>query len=87
MWIISSYFFPPAYDILSDPEKRKQYDMFGADGPANQGDGWGGGGAPPPFHFNYDSFFGNEDPHAHRGGFHFNFDDMFDDSFFGGDGK
>ena len=32
-----------AYDILSDDEKRKQYDTFGAGGPQMGGPGPGGG--------------------------------------------
>ncbi len=32
-----------AYDVLSDPQKREQYNQFGHDGP-NMGSGFGGGG-------------------------------------------
>ena len=32
-----------AYDVLHDPNKRKQYDQFGFDGPAGMGGGFGGG--------------------------------------------
>ena len=31
-----------AYDVLHDPQKRKQYDQFGFDGPAGMGGGFGG---------------------------------------------
>ena len=34
-----------AYDVLHDPEKRKQYDQFGFDGPAGMGGSGGFGGA------------------------------------------
>jgi molecular chaperone DnaJ len=37
-----------AYDTLSDAEKRKQYDMFGANGPR-------GGGGPGPGGFSYEN--------------------------------
>jgi molecular chaperone DnaJ len=37
-----------AYDILSDPEKRKQYDTFGANAPR-------GGGGPGPGGFTYEN--------------------------------
>jgi molecular chaperone DnaJ len=37
-----------AYDALSDPEKRKQYDMFGSNGPR-------GGGGPGPGGFTYEN--------------------------------
>jgi molecular chaperone DnaJ len=33
-----------AYEVLSDPEKRRHYDRFGADGPQMGGDGFGFGG-------------------------------------------
>src|SRR5829696_7888260 len=32
-----------AYEVLSDKEKREQYDQFGADGPSMGGGGPGGG--------------------------------------------
>ena len=32
-----------AYSVLSDPEKRKQFDTFGTDGPTGQGYQWSGG--------------------------------------------
>ena len=86
-----------AYEILSDPEKRKKYDKYGEDAfdPNKQaGQGFEG------FHFNFDDFFkGFDDAFKHQGnggggqrqggfgGSFFNFDDLFDDgegdSFFG----
>lgn len=57
-----------AYDVLSDPEKRRQYDQFGVDGPRNGpmgGDGFGFGDI-------FEAFFssgGGGDPFgARRGG-------------------
>jgi DnaJ-class molecular chaperone len=41
-----------AYDILSDKQKREQYDRFGFVGPGAM-PGGGGGGAPGGFHFNW----------------------------------
>lgn len=85
---ITYYFsYSSAYDVLSDSDKRKQYDMYGADGP-QAGAGHGGWGGPPPdFHFNYDSFFGKGDFPDMHGGFHFKFEDFFgdDDPFFNDD--
>ena len=75
-WLILSLslspFLPPAYDILSDPEKRRQYDMFGSSG--TQG-GFHG------HHFNYDDFFGGHGSSGFEHRFNFNFDDMFKDMF------
>lgn len=44
-----------AYEVLSDPKKRQNYDQFGFDGP-NMG-GFGGGGGFNPFDI-FNSFFG-----------------------------
>lgn len=75
-----------AYDVLSDDDKRKQYDKYGANGPNQQG-GWHGdpfGGGEHPFGGFYDSFFSKSGdgggPHGHGGFPHFNFDDFFKDS-------
>ena len=55
-----------AYDVLSDPQKREQYNQFGHDGP-NMGSGFGGfggfegfnfGGGGGPFEDIFTSFFG-----------------------------
>ncbi len=46
-----------AYEVLSDPEKRKKYDMFGKEA-ANMEDGHGGPGMNPFDMFK--DFFGNE---------------------------
>ncbi len=43
-----------AYEILSDPDKRKKYDKFGEAAFENGGQGAGGFG---DFHFNFDDFF------------------------------
>jgi curved DNA-binding protein len=47
-----------AHDVLSDPEKRKQYDMFGSTTGAGGFSGGGGGGGFPG------GFQGNVDPQA-----------------------
>jgi len=59
-----------AYEVLSDDEKRKQYDQFG-----HQGNG-GGGGHGHGFNFNFDDFFRNfdfNDDDFGGGPFHFSF--------------
>lgn len=62
-----------AYDVLSDPEKRRHYDTFGTEGPqASQH------GSP----FDYDAFFNTGG--GTGGSFHFTFDNIFKD-FFGED--
>ena len=89
-------FFVLAYEVLSDSEKRKQYDQFG-DGGQNGHGFYGQGG----FKFNFDDFFQNFDSafknhhfkNQHQGGNNgfkfqfggnqggaFNFNDLFGDA-------
>lgn len=66
-----------AYSVLSDDEKRAQYDQFGADGPA----GFGGGNAQGFGGFDFSQFTNAQ------GGFSgMDFGDIFSD-FFGGGGS
>lgn len=60
-----------AYQVLSDDQKRSQYDQFGSDGP-NMGGGQGFGG------FDFSNFQNG------AGGFEFDLGDMFGDMFGGG---
>ncbi len=38
-----------AYEVLTDPEKRKVYDRYGEEGLKQMGGGGGGGGGGDPF--------------------------------------
>ena len=63
------HLLPLAYDVLSNPDKRRVYDMYGAEG-MKQGHDSGGP-------FDYNSFF---NPGAfHKSHFSFNFNDFFGD--------
>jgi molecular chaperone DnaJ len=55
-----------AYETLSDPERRAQYDRFGADGAVNFGDPFGGGAGGLGDLF--DAFFGGNSPFGGGGG-------------------
>lgn len=55
-----------AYEVLSDPKKRKQYDQFGRNG---YGNGQGSAGSTEfPYQFNFDDFMKQFDHHF--GDFH-----------------
>lgn len=53
-----------AYQVLSDPERRQRYDLFGAAGVGGEGDAFGGFGG---FGDIFDAFFGGTQASARRG--------------------
>ncbi len=75
-----------AYSVLSDDNKRKQYDMFGSGGPGGAGFNNGSGGASGFGGFNPQDFGGFDFSGFTQGngqGFEFDLGDIFGD-FFGG---
>merc|ERR1719186_461727 len=75
-----------AYEILSNPDKRKLYDQAGEQGIKEGGSGGGGGFSSNPMDI-FDMFFGGGDPFGRGGGggFSSNPMDIFDMFFGGGD--
>jgi len=59
--------FAQAYEVLSDPEKRKKYDQFGS----SAFEAGGGGGGGQAFHFNFDDIFRNFEDDFGQNSFHF----------------
>ncbi len=64
-----------AYSILSDDQKRAQYDQFGSAGPNMGGGGFGGG---------FEGFDFSQFTQGNANGFEFDFGDIFGDVFGGG---
>jgi molecular chaperone DnaJ len=64
-----------AYSILSDDQKRAQYDQFGSAGPNMGGSGFGGG---------FEGFDFSQFTQGNANGFEFDFGDIFGDVFGGG---
>merc|ERR1719427_1690316 len=56
-----------AYEILSNPDKRKLYDQAGEQGINEGGSGGGGGFSSNPMDI-FDMFFGGGDPFGRGGG-------------------
>jgi molecular chaperone DnaJ len=55
-----------AYQVLTDPERREQYDRFGHAGPANSGGGFEGAEGFGGFGDIFDAFFGGASPRGGR---------------------
>lgn len=68
-----------AYSVLSDDQKRAQYDQFGSAGPNMGGGGFGGQG--------FDGFDFSQFTQGNGQGFEFDFGDIFGDVFGGGGGR
>ncbi|MEQ1561403.1 MAG: molecular chaperone DnaJ [Nitrospira sp.] len=68
-----------AYSVLSDDQKRAQYDQFGSAGPSMGGSGFGGQG--------FDGFDFSQFTQGNGQGFEFDFGDIFGDVFGGGGGR
>ncbi len=64
-----------AYSVLSDDQKRAQYDQFGSAGPNMGGGGFGGG---------FEGFDFSQFTQGNANGFEFDFGDIFGDVFGGG---
>lgn len=64
-----------AYSVLSDDQKRSQYDQFGSAGPNMGGGGFGGG---------FEGFDFSQFTQGNANGFEFDFGDIFGDVFGGG---
>jgi len=75
-----------AYSVLSDDDKRKQYDMFGSTGsPFNGGAGQGGFGGGQGFGgFDFSGFTQNGGFNFSQGGVEFDLGDIFGEFFGGG---
>src|SRR5258705_10881302 len=56
-----------AYQVLSDPQRRQQYDMFGTAGLGGDAGGFGGGAGFGNFSDIFDAFFGGAQGGARRG--------------------
>jgi molecular chaperone DnaJ len=56
-----------AYQVLSDPQRRQQYDMFGAAGLGGDAGGFGAGAGLGNFSDIFDAFFGGAQSGARRG--------------------